>query len=61
MQDKQPTEKERALGKFREKSNIEVGMEKISDEVRLKVTPEEPRKPDTRVNMFLSNVEIIKE
>ncbi len=32
MQDKQPTEKERAVTKFREKSSIEVNMERIGTE-----------------------------
>ena len=61
MQDKQPTEKERAMGKFREKNNIEIGMEKIADEVRVRMEPEEMRRPDSKTNMFLSNIKIFKE
>ena len=49
------------MGKFREKSSIEMSMEKIADEAHIKPESEEPRRVDVRANPFLAGVNIIKE
>jgi len=61
MQDKQPTEKERAQGKFREKSSIEANIEKIADEAHTKMEIEDTKKSEIKGNPFLGLTPIIKE